>query len=126
MTFADEMSDLMNAMTTAYHAGDAEACARLFAPHAVLMSPYAPQATGRSAIQELHQAWVGTGGTAKALSVLECGHSGDLGWCLAAFDEGDPTADAGKSLNIVARQQEGGWLITHCSLSADDPPLAEG
>ena len=55
------------------------------------------------------------GGEAKEIKVVSAGTSGDLGWCLAHFSEG--STGHGTSLNILERQSDGRWLITHCSLN---------
>ncbi|MDW4548290.1 DUF4440 domain-containing protein [Defluviimonas sp. D31] len=121
MTFPDEAQALFDRMVTAYRAGDAGGCAACFTEDAVLLSPYAPETTGRAAVEALHRDWTAPGG-AKTLTVIEAESAGDLGWCLVAYSEGDGS-DGGKSLNVLRRQKDGSWLISHCSLASDDPPL---
>ena len=125
MAFKDEAQALFDRMAAAYRAGDAAGCAACFTDDARLLSPYAVEAQGRAAIEALHRDWTGHGGSEKTLTVIEAGCEGDTGWCLATYSEGDVTGD-GKSLGIVRRQPDGSWLISHCCLVADDPPLAEG
>jgi len=55
--------------------------------------------------------------------VVDAGQSGDLGWCLAAYSEGDVTGN-GTSLCILVRQPDGTWQIRLCSLNSDVPPLS--
>lgn len=124
MAFQDEVQALIDRMAVAYRAGDAVGCADCFTEDACLLSPYAPEARGRAAIEALHRDWTGHGGNRKSLSVIEAGSDGATGWCLVAYSEGDMTGD-GKSLNILSRGPDGVWRISHCCLAADDPPLAE-
>ena len=123
MTFKAEMQALMNDMATAYMAGDAHGCAKLFVKDGLLYSPYAYPARGRTEIEALHYAWT-VGVTGKELNVLDAAQSGDLGWCLVAYSEGKTTGN-GTSLSVVERQPEGQWLIRVCSLNSDEPPLHE-
>jgi ketosteroid isomerase-like protein len=124
MAFLDQMTGLFDCMSRAYRVGDAQGCAAFFTQDAILLSPYAVPTTGQDAIADLHRVWVGDGGNSKTLEVVDCGHSGDLGWCLVAYHEGGVTG-SGKSLNIVTRRSDGEWLISHCVLSDDEPPLAD-
>ena len=121
MSIRSEAQALLDLMVQAYRAGDAAGCAAIFTEDAILYSPYAVAAQGRSAIETLHHIWTAHGGDSKTLTVRDAGSSGDLGWCLAAYSEGEVT---GTSLNILVRQPDGCWLIRMCSLSADEPPLA--
>jgi uncharacterized protein (TIGR02246 family) len=123
LTFHEEMQELMDEMANAYRAADAHTCAQMFAPDGVLYSPYAFPARGRTEIESLHREWTGDG-TGKQLAVLEANNSGDLGWCLVAFSEGDATG-TGTSLSVVERQPDGKWLIKICSLTSDEPSLLE-
>jgi ketosteroid isomerase-like protein len=82
---------------------------------AELYSPFGPPAIGRQAIEATHKEWVENGAGNKQVTVLSAGHSDDLGWCIARFGEG--TTGGGSSMNILARQPDGGWAITHCSLN---------
>lgn len=124
MTIRQEVQDLFDQMTRAYRAGDAAGCAACFTGDAWLLSPYAKAARGRAEIEALHRDWTGAGGAEKTLTVIEAGASGDIGWCLVAYSEGEATGD-GKSLGVLRRQPEGRWLISHCSLTSDDPPLLD-
>ncbi|MGB3176865.1 MAG: nuclear transport factor 2 family protein [Albidovulum sp.] len=122
MHFQVAAQRLLDQMATAYRAGDAAGCAAVFTHDAVLMSPYAPLTRSRAAIEALHRHWLAEGGSDKTMTVLEAEASGDLGWCLVAYSEGDGSDD-GKTLAILARQPDGTWLISRCSLSNDVPPL---
>ena len=123
LTFHEEIQELMDQMANAYRAADAHSCAQMFVPEGVLYSPYAVPAQGRTEIESLHRIWTGEG-TGKQLKVLEADNSGNLGWCLVAYSEGDATGN-GTSLCVVERQPNGKWLIRICSLSSDEPPLLE-
>jgi uncharacterized protein (TIGR02246 family) len=120
MTFKAEMQALMTVMATAYKAGDANACAQMFVEDGVLYSPYANPARGHAEIEALHREWT-EGVTGKELKVLDAARSGDMGWCLVAYSEGNETGD-GTSLSVVERQTDGQWLIRICSLNSDEPP----
>lgn len=125
MGFHDEAQALLDRMAAAYRAGDAAGCAACFTPNARLLSPYAPEARGRQEIEALHRDWTAHGGDGKTITVIEAANAGGTGWCLPAYSDGDVTGD-GKSLSILERQPGGGWLVSHCCLAADEPPLAEG
>ena len=122
MSIRDDLQSLFNVYVAAYQAGDAAACAAIFALNGELYSPYAPPARGRAAIEALHKVWTQEGG-GKELIVIDAGCSGDLAWCLATFSEAQVTGD-GTSLNILERQADGDWLIRICSLNSSDPEQA--
>ena len=122
-SFEVQAQALMDQMAAAYRAGDAAGCAALFTADATLFSPYATAAHGRDAIEALHGVWTAPANS-KRLTVIEAGQSGDLGWCLAAYSEGDVTGN-GTSLCTLVRQPDGTWLIRLCSLNSDVPPLAD-
>jgi uncharacterized protein (TIGR02246 family) len=123
-SFEVQAQALMDKMAAAYRAGDAAGCAALFTTDATLFSPYAIAARGRDAIEALHRVWTAEANS-KRLTVVEAGQSGDLGWCLAAYSEGDATGN-GTSLSTLARQPDGSWQIRLCSLNSDVPPLFGG
>jgi ketosteroid isomerase-like protein len=121
MSIRDDLQAFWNIYAAAYRAGDAAACAAMFAPDAELHSPYAPPARGRAAIEALHRIWTQDGGgTDKQMTVIDAGSSGDLAWCLAAYSEGEATGD-GTSLGILERHAGEDWLIRMCSLNSSDP-----
>jgi ketosteroid isomerase-like protein len=123
LTVHEEMQQLMDEMAVAYRAGDAHSCPQMFTRDGVLYSPYDFPARGRNEIESLHRDWTGTG-TGKQFIVKEASSSGNLGWCLAAYSEGDATGN-GTSLGVVELQPNGTWFIRICSLSSDEPPLLE-
>ncbi len=84
-----------------------------------MYSPYGPPSMGRQAIEATHAEWVAEGGEDQKTIVAGAGHDGNLGWCLVEFSKG--VAGEGVSLNVLARQPDGGWLITHCSLNENQP-----
>lgn len=120
--FKVEVQRLMDRMAVAYQTGDAMGCAALFTADASLFSPYATATHGRDAIEALHRVWAAPSNS-KQLTVMDTGRSGDLGWCLAAYSEGDVTGN-GTSLCVLQCQPDGSWLIRHCSLNSEVPPLA--
>lgn len=115
MTAIPEFQKLYDGYTEAYRIRDAAGCASFFTADAELFSPYGPAAKGRKAIEAIHAEWVEEGGENKVINVVQAGIDGHIGWCLAHFSEG--TADHGTSLNVLHRQPDGGWLISHCSLN---------
>lgn len=123
MPLSDEIEELITAYAEAYRAGDAQGCAAVYTPDALLVSPYAPTARGREAIRALHADWTAGGSPDKQIEVLEFGGSGDLAWCVARFAEGEADGE-GTSLNILERQPGGGWLIRMCSLTETGAPHA--
>lgn len=107
--------ELLDAYVSSYRAKDAAACASVYAPDGKLFSPFGPPAIGRRAIEATHRDWVEDGAENKEIRVVDAGGSGDVAWCLAHFSEG--STGSGTSLNILERQPDGAWLITHCSLN---------
>jgi hypothetical protein len=95
----------------------------MFVTNGVLYSPYAFPARGHAEIETLHRVWT-EGVTGKELKVLDAARSGDIGWCLVSYSEGDATGN-GTSLSVVELQPDGKWLIRICSLNCDEPPLLE-
>lgn len=115
MTFKIVFQELLDAYLASYRAKDAVGCASVYAPDGELYSPFGPPAIGRNAIGAAHLEWVEEGAENKEICVVDAGGSGDVGWCLAHFSEG--STGSGTSLNVLARQPDGKWLITHCSLN---------
>lgn len=119
MTFREECQRLLDRYVFSYCEGDAEGCAAIYARNAEMYSPFGPPAVGRQAIEDTHAEWVADGAEDKKIVVLNAERSGDLGWCLAKFSEG--ATGEGISLNILARQSDGRWLITRSSLNEVSP-----
>lgn len=115
MSFEEECQNLLDHYVSCYKRGDAKGCASIYTIHAVMYSPFGPPAIGRQAIEDAHAEWVTEGAENKRINVSSAGKSGDLGWCIAQFSEG--STGEGNSLNVLALQPDGGWLITHCSLN---------
>ena len=120
MPLRNELQAVWDAYVNAYRRRDACACADLFAPNAVLVSPFGPAASGQKEIETLHAEWTLEGGENKMIEMIEFGGSDDLAWCLSKFSEGD-AAGEGTSLNILERQPDGTWLIRMCSLNEGTP-----
>ncbi len=116
----DEAQRFLDRMAAHYNAADAPAIAAMFAPDALVLSPWAPPCRGRAAIEALHRVWAAEPGGRKAFRVLQAGASGDLGWCLAAFAEGAVTAD-GSTLVVLERAGGADWRVRVCSLNTGDP-----
>ncbi len=117
MGIKTEAQNLFDRYQSVYRQADAKGCAAAFTSDARLFSPFGT-ALGRQAIEHLHGEWLEEGGESKTLVVLDAGQSGDLGWCLVEFSD-DDLSEQGKSLNILQRQADGGWLIQICSLNED-------
>ncbi len=117
MSFKEDCQKLFVRYVACYRQGDAKGCAAVYAPNAEMYSPFGPAAIGRKAIEDTHAEWVIEGAEDKQINVKSAECRGDLGWCLAQFSEG--STGEGISLNVLARQPEGYWLITHCSLNEE-------
>ena len=111
-----DFQKLFDEYVISYRKGDAVGCASCFVPSAELFSPWGPPAIGRVAIEAIHREWVKEGSEDKTILVLDAGSSEDVGWCKAHYSEG--ATGNGTSLNILQRQEDGSWLISHCSLNA--------
>lgn len=115
MSFKQECEELLSQYVSSYQQGDAKGCAAVYAKNAEMFSPFGPPAIGRQAIEDAHADWVAKGADSKQIIVMSASREGDLGWCVAEFSEG--STGQGVSLNVLARQPDGNWLITHCSLN---------
>ncbi len=115
MDFKIFCQNLFDEYVTCYRAGDPAGCASIYSLDAELYSPFGPPAIGRAAIAATHKEWVAEGAAGKQIKVMSAGCSGDLGWCVAIYSEGK--TGSGTSMNILARQLDGSWSITHCSLN---------
>ncbi|WP_170782911.1 YybH family protein [Ruegeria lacuscaerulensis] len=115
MTAVEVFQKLYDKYVDCYRLKDATGCASFFMDDAQLFSPYGPAAKGRKAIEATHSEWVEEGGEDKIVTVVQAGIDGQIGWCLVHFSEG--TTGYGTSLNVLYRQPDGGWLISHCSLN---------
>ena len=115
MNFQDECQQLLDQYVSYYRQGDAAGCASVYVLDAELYSPFGPPALGRQAIEAIHKEWLEEGAENKQITVSSAGVRDDLGWCIARFSEG--TTGSGSSMNILARQPDGSWAITHCSLN---------
>jgi len=115
VTFEEECQNLLDRYASCYRQGDAGGCAAIFALDAEMYSAFAPPAIGRQAIEAAHREWVREGAGDKLIEVSSAGRSADLGRCIARFSERE--AENGISVNVLARQPDGDWLITHCSLT---------
>ena len=116
MALRNELQTLWDTYLNAYRRSDARACAAVFSPDALLMSPFGPAARGQEEIEALHAEWILEGGENKNIEMIEFGGSDDLAWCLSKFSEGDEAGE-GTSLNILERRPDGSWLIRMCSLN---------
>lgn len=111
MNSQEVCQQLLDQYVSCYREGDVAGCASAYVLDAELYSPFGPPTIGRQAIEEVHKEWVVESAENTEIIVL----SDDLGWCIARFGEG--TTGSGSSMNILARQSDGGWAITHCSLN---------
>ena len=110
------MEELLARYVSAYRAGDSDGCAAAFTRDGELRSPFGPAAIGRAAIAEVHADWTADDSAGKRLEIRSLGISGDLAWCLCAFQDGEDAGE-GESLCVLDRQPDGGWLIRMCSLT---------
>ena len=113
-----DIQALLDQMTAANRAGDADACAKLFTSEAQLHSPFGPAAVGRDAIRRVHKEWTAEANT-KGFAIIDHGSSNDMAWCLARFSEGD-AAGGGSSLIVLEKQSDMRWLIRACCLYEDE------
>ena len=113
---------LVEAYLQAYSAKDAAGCAAVFTADAQVLSSFGPPAAGSAAIAADHQDWFAYGEENKAMTVTEQAVSGDMGWCLVHYTSEVPQPDGsrqhegGHSLNILALQPDGRYLIRQSCL----------
>lgn len=107
----------------AYEAHDGAGCGAVYSDDAIVLSPWGPPRRGPDAIAAAHVEWFREGETNKVMSVVDVVADGDLGICLLRYEAdipGDGAAAArafGASLNVLRRQSDGAWKISHCSLN---------
>lgn len=114
MDFKESCQNLLDDYVACYRAGDSLGCASVYSPVAELYSPFGPPALGRSAIEAAHKEWVEEDSEDKKIKALSAGCSCDLWWCIAHYSEG---TTGGTSMNVLERQSNGHWVITHSSLN---------
>lgn len=115
MDFNLVCQNLFDHYVACYQAKDSAGCASIFAHDAEMYSPFGPPSIGRAAIEATHADWVQEEEEDKQITLTSAGCSESLGWCVANFSEGGSVV--GLSVNILARQPDGSWMITHCSLN---------
>lgn len=122
MTPLPAIQTLVDAYQQAYRAQDATGCAAVFTHDASVLSSFAPPVTGRDEIAAAHLDWFTYGEEDKVMRVTDCAATGDIGWCLIHYTatvpqpNGSRATEAGQSLNALARQPGGGYLIRHTCL----------
>lgn len=115
MNFYEECRYLLDQYVSYYREGGAAGCASMYALDAELYSSFGPPVIRRQAIEATHKEWIEEGAENKQIIVLSAGQCDDLGWCIARLSEG--ITASGSSMNILARQPDGRWVIMHCSLN---------
>ena len=121
----------MSVYLKAYEKYDAAGCAAIYAVEALVLTPWGPPAKGRSAIADTHREWFEEGETNKSLTIADLRVSGDHATCLMGFsadvpaDGGGTEPSHGSSLSVLARNNDGIWLIQQQMLLGLDTPLTE-
>lgn len=131
MRFEDKLRSLVDRYLAAYRAHDARGCAEVFAPDAVILTPFEPIVTGRSAIQSAHAEWFDDAEREKRIDIIEWHSDGLYAYCLLHWSvivdgpDGLPLPEGGTSLNILECRQ-GEWLITRSALIPDQDLPGQG
>lgn len=100
--------------------GDAQACARLYAPNACLMAPGVDAFEGRHAIANAYEQWIRGGLREELHSTSELDVIGDtaievLAWI--AKGESGAELDRGRCIVVWKKKEEeeaGEWLVHRC------------
>ncbi len=122
MNLVQDIQSLFDTYVAAYETGNAEGCAAIYTEDGQVHSPFGPPAVGRAAIAATHAEWFTEGEENKSVIVHEAEASGDLAYCLAAYNadvpqlDGPPRREAGVSLNTLRRQAVGSYLIAVTTL----------
>jgi uncharacterized protein (TIGR02246 family) len=122
---------LFDSYLAAYEAHDATACAAIYAPDAIAMSPWGTPVRGQKAIASEHATWFEENETDKTMTLVDLRIDGDLATCLIGFsahvpaDDGETVPSHGASLNTLCRDAEGNWRIQNQILLGLDAPLTE-
>ena len=124
-TSSHEIEVLVARLLDALQRHDASACAAPFTDDALILSPYGPPAKGTAEIRSAHQGWFDEGETNKRLDLLDSCTGGELGYCVLAYSgeylqpDGSYAPHRGRSVNVLRRGANGGWLIQISSMNVD-------
>ncbi len=119
---AGQIRALIARYLDAYEARDAAGCAAAYSDDACILSPWGPPVSGHKAIAAAHRDWFEEGETDKVMEITDLRIDAALAVCLVRYaadipaDQGT-TRVFGASLNVLCRQPEGGWKISHTSLT---------
>ena len=110
MSMRDQFDKLNNAYAGATDAGDAEALSRLFTEDAILLAPGNPPASGRHAIQEVHERELEEteGGYNLIIKVLDFQDQGDTAYAAGTWETED---ESGNWLDVLQRQSDDSLLF---------------
>lgn len=112
-------------MEDAFHRGDADAIAQIYAPDGEWYVPETPVIKGRSAIARAWKTNVGAGGNRLRVDVAEVEQQGDRADEIGRFTISAPDGSvlaAGKYLVVWVRQPDGEWKTRRDIFNWDIPP----
>lgn len=112
--------DVIARYLAAYESRDAAGCAAVYASDSIMLSPWSPPLHGPAEIAAAHTEWFGEGETNKVMTTHRLTVDGDIGVCLIHYNADVPGhvgKVCGASLNTLARQFDGSWKISLCSLN---------
>ena len=110
MSMQEQFDKLNNAYAGATEAGDAKALSRLFTEDAILLTPGNPPASGRQAIQKIHEMELEEteGGYKLMIKVLDFQELGDTTHAVGTWETED---ESGNWMSVVERQSDDSLLF---------------
>lgn len=127
MATRDEIEAIDQAYSKAAANRDTDGIVRLYAPDAMFLSPNAPLAEGRKAIEAVIQGYFDAGAQSLELETIVLDDQGDLVVEVGRYTlglqppGGDPVTDVGKYLQVFKRQADGSFAITYDCFNSDLP-----
>ena len=128
----DAIRDVIARYLSAYENHDSAGCSAVYAPDAIVLSPWGPPLHGPDAIAAAHIDWFEAGETNKTMKIRDLIVDGRTAICLVTYaadvpaESGSPEKVFGASLNTLQCQPDGSWKIRHTSLTElDDNTTSE-
>jgi uncharacterized protein (TIGR02246 family) len=113
----------------ALNAGDLPALASFYTDDAIHLPPNSPAIAGKEAILKQLKKELSEFGVEASVRVVEIEVAGPWAFARGTYSmkatrktEGSPIEETGKWLDILRRQGDGSWKISHATWTSDAPP----
>ena len=117
----------VSAFEAAYNAKDADAVAARYTADGIRMPPNAPANVGGEAIRAAYDETFAQAEVELSLGLDEIEVAGDIAYIRGTYEVaitpegGEAQGDNGKWINILERQADGCWLISHAIFNSNNP-----